>query len=554
MPQRTERPVSMFLLRAVLSLSAAASVAAGLLISAMPILLPFMAVAAFLTAWILLSRTDAWKGAFRDFSRIHAVAAASACCAGARGIITDPAGLYGGVWMTMFSVAFVLAVPAMYFLAYVVYAILYRILRRFVSGQDQMSRREFAATALTALLFLAAMLAAFARSDMLYRGDSVYTFDSILVLGHDVFFYPTGWDNDIRSIFFGLSTMPLAALLHLAADVFAVFSGFDIYPHLIGALQCLAMAFSVMLLSRMLSKNTCARAMFWMLFAGSYMTVLNVLMVEQFVFSVFWLVLFLYLYLEDGLGFDADACCLLACGCMMTSLFALVPVFLWDGRKAWKHAGKCLFWAVCILLLSGQGVWVVYTLLESNMYTRFLGGVSVGRRLWEFSWMVRSVFLAPPSRGMFQGFPIDDAPGPWAVWQMDCPMGFDPIGVAIIAAMAVGFIYGRRSRFIRLCGWWAVSSVLITCVFGWGLSESGLVIYCFYFGWAYLCLLAKFLEWLLRGNGMAMICAGSVLSVAMLAYNISEISAMLEFIARYPNVDHDPPMVHLQIGRCCSAD
>jgi len=71
-------------------------------------------------------------------------------------------------------------------------------------------------------------------------------------------------------------------------------------------------------------------------------------------------------------------------------------------------------------------------------------------------------------------------------------------GVLVFGITILSFILNRKDIFSRLCFIWVIFSFVLLCILGWGTVENGLLLYSFYFLWAFICLIYKLFEKLLE--------------------------------------------------------
>lgn len=67
-------------------------------------------------------------------------------------------------------------------------------------------------------------------------------------------------------------------------------------------------------------------------------------------------------------------------------------------------------------------------------------------------------------------------------------------GLIILVIVILGAILNRKDKFTKICITWACFSFILLFLMGWGAAENGLILYTFYFSWAFICLIWKFIN------------------------------------------------------------
>lgn len=491
----------------------------------------FGAVCAAVLAFCLLGRPGVWTGAFRRPGPGHAALLVLAGYTAA-GNIAYMSGQPGGAFSFLpHGLVIVLSVPAIYVFYYCAYK----------TASDMfgplLSSLELHEAVFWMLFSLAAGLAAvsaFLVFPVLWQGTGygvVYTFDSQQHFLTDVFFLTGAPENDVRNPFFGLFSMPFTAPCRMFASAVALAAGTDIYAHCLAAMQALVTGLAIVMLSRMACKDKYGRAGLYILFSCSYAVLLNAFILEQYAFSIFWLVSFLYFW-HSGSDREAAAAGVLAAGCLSASVLALVPPLLSNRERSVPLAKRSGAGLAAAAVLSGQAPRYLVSIYGwAYLYFSFCRDAgSISGKLLQFAAAARSVFLQPPAgHGMMLGWDriMYDA------YLLDPVASLDVAGALVLALSAVSAVLNRKDPFCRSCAWWAFVSFLVTCLAGWGTADNELVLYALYFGWAHICLLYKLAERTARGNGKTLAAACAAAGAAMLAVNVPGLSGMFRFLAEY---------------------
>ena len=71
-------------------------------------------------------------------------------------------------------------------------------------------------------------------------------------------------------------------------------------------------------------------------------------------------------------------------------------------------------------------------------------------------------------------------------------------GLLILVMVVLGFIFNRKDAFCKICFTWVLFSVFLLLIVGYGASENGFILYSYYFSWAFVCLIFRLFELLLK--------------------------------------------------------
>ncbi|MDR1002267.1 MAG: hypothetical protein LBL82_03220 [Oscillospiraceae bacterium] len=362
--------------------------------------------------------------------------------------------------------------------------------------------------------------------------DIIYTTDSGEIFDSNAYYSINAEQNDIRQPLFGLFAAPFGSLAKLISLIF--FFVPNIYPIALAAIQAGLLLLAVIMTAEMMKLRGLLKAAFFALYALSFPMLIYVLTMEQYIFSMFWLIMFIYCALsnrqERQYAFAAASSSMLTTGV----LFPLLS----DKRSFWGFV-KDIFEAgvkfASFIILFGQLALVANFMEEIGKLMRFSGvELTFGDKLLQFFSFVSSCFFAPAAStadtlGYMSYFP-------------DAVTSVSAAGVVLLALVLLGFALNMKNKFAQICMAWTVFSFVILCVVGWGTQENGLVLYALYFSWAYISLIFMLFEKV--GSYIKNKKAAAVYSVVkyavfisfallMLWVNIPEMANILRFGAEY---------------------
>jgi len=315
--------------------------------------------------------------------------------------------------------------------------------------------------------------------------DAIYVSDSGSIVGGDAYINPEHGENDIRQPLFGVFAMPFAAIIKTISLPFP-FSWF--YPLLLNCLQIVLLILSIILIVRMLNLiGTLRKLLIMILFVSSYSVILFSFMMEQYIFSVWWLTLFLYLTIEHKkinlLLFVAAA------GSLITTVVLALPFigYLKNIRNAIIEAGKCLFIFISFIFAFGLlnilvNVWDKLVVF----YNAFGGGTTAGMdKIYQYTAFITNMFTAPVFATSINAYG-----SPQVVLPLYSTVNYWSLGIFLTAI--AGFCLNTKMIMSKVCLCWLLFSVLLLLIVGYGVQENGLILYSLYFLWAFMSLMILF--------------------------------------------------------------
>lgn len=160
-----------------------------------------------------------------------------------------------------------------------------------------------------------------------------------------------------------------------------------------------------------------------------------------------------------------------------------------------------------------------------NIYSNFLGNIGYFSEFSERdSILVRTIELSNQEvTTYFRVFFI----------QSMNTTNFNLIGIIIGVLAILGFALNRKDKFTQMAFVWCVFSFILLLVLGWGIDENGLLLYTFYFAWAFICLIVKGIEKLLKKYTKLKYIVYSLIIFSMLLINSYGIYKTILFGLKY---------------------
>lgn len=355
--------------------------------------------------------------------------------------------------------------------------------------------------------------------------DVIYTSDSGNQLQDDVYLNINAYENDLRQPLFGLFAMPFALAGKTVASL--LFFLPNAYPIVLNSIQVLLLLLSFIAFSRILGLSGPAKGFFLSIITVLYPTLLFSLNMEQYIFAVFWLALFLESCLLRG-G-SQKYFYIAATGSMLTSgvLFPLLSLRCKNLSVRMKcFAGAFVRFLVTVTIF-GQLPLFLGAIKSIRSFMRFTG-VELGLydRFLQFLNFAASCFIQPAAE-------VNKTLFRYASYQLVQVDAVSILGAAVLCLAAAGFVLNRKLLFAKVCFGWVSFSFLLLCIVGWGTGENGLVLYTLYFFWAYYALCFLLAEKVLAKWKKLRYILYSVLFVGIGAVNLIGVYNLIQFAMLY---------------------
>jgi len=378
-------------------------------------------------------------------------------------------------------------------------------------------------------LMAVAIVIAYSQTTMFYRpmiggylmrADRLFTMDNGVIVQQNTWMDLAAEENDMRQPLFALFSMPFAIPLWLLGRLIPAFP--DFYLFALALVQWGLLLLSYGMLCDM-AEEACRMGLLLVL-ALSYPTLIFMLGMEQYIFSVFWMIAYLYAFIRNTGG--RKLLCIACTGSLLTTGFWEPLVAKEKSWKSWLTETAMTFGgAVWLIVGSGKLKLLDELAIQTERYGSYFGNVSMPERLLQYINFIGSCLMAPATRS-------HELNGTWLLAPVT---GINLMGAAVLILSVLGVIWFRKQIIIRFCTLWMCFSHVLLCLLGWGSAENGMILYTLYFGWAFL-LPAWMAAWKITaplGRGRKWMLA--VCGVAILAVNGLDLLGLLRFARRiYP--------------------
>ena len=369
----------------------------------------------------------------------------------------------------------------------------------------------------------------FGEGDEGLRFDILFTSDTANIYVNDAFLNMQNTQNDLRQFWFPFLAMPFAVPAKLLSYVF--FFVEDSYAIFLIWMQLNALLGAALLFAACLRLGSAEACAFSALFFACFAQLFFGLVIEQYIFPLFWTALFALAYCNARR--ETAALYAFGVGGFLTS--GILLPFVYRSDMKWKGAlkalGEIVFLGVSLFLLAGRLPTLRPDLLAEklNDIFQFTGkDMTMSETFSMFTHYVVYQFAAPQIVVSLEGFPAIALPE---------TSGVSVAGICILAAELFCFLASRREKLAWLGLFWIAFSALLLGVMGWGASENGMVLYASYFCWAYLLLPCLALKQTFpnaerkRTVLFASLCGAA--AVGLLAYNAAALVEVMQFALQY---------------------
>lgn len=309
--------------------------------------------------------------------------------------------------------------------------------------------------------------------------DALFTTDSSLLNKFETFININGQENDIRQPLFGLFTLPFGIFSKLLS--FVLFFIPNSYYLILSIVQIVVLEISIIMLVRLINPKSKHKLILLFFINSLFSYMLFSFIIEQYIFSLFWIILFIYLSLEKNkmnvfsyIG---------ATGSMITSGVLLLLNF--SIRNIWNSVRDILQLLVkllSVLIVFGQLPILLNSVISIPYLMRFAkGSIPFINRFFQYTNFLRTSFIYPSSQIVVTDQVVFR-------YHLSRVNNLSYIGLILILLYFISYFINRRNKIVQISFLWFIFSFIILCVIGWGTSENGLILYQLYFSWAFIIL------------------------------------------------------------------
>lgn len=357
--------------------------------------------------------------------------------------------------------------------------------------------------------------------------DVIYTSDSGALLHNNCYLNVSCIENDVRQPLFGLFALPFGLLANFISKFFFIDQFSYSYELLMTVIQYVLISISTILLGRLLNLKEENKKYFYLLLMCSFSYLLFSFLLEQYVISLFYLILAIYIYYKNPNKINYSY--IGAVGTLITTGIIFPFITKFKSIKQWlKDVFKCFIAFLSIFIVSGQ---VPQLITMPERFTSLLGEfaekLTFMDKLYQYTYFIKGIFVANP--GHFKM--VSHIPR----YQLYPYNSICIIGIVILIVCILGFVLNYKNRMAIISILWILFSIVLLLIIGWGTTENGLILYSLYFAWAYLVLYYLLLAKIFNNSIVFKILI--ILScIVLLIFNIRELINIFAFAIKYYGV------------------
>ena len=321
-----------------------------------------------------------------------------------------------------------------------------------------------------------------------YAYDIIYTSDSPSLVKSNAYLVLAHPENDIRQPLFAVFASPFIGIPYLLGKIFGASA--SVQAMMVNMVQVIMLFTANFMLAKMMKLNLIKRVCFILLTSCTYMHLLFILMMEQYIVAYFWLIFCMYLISENQCP---DRIALWGAGGTLLTSMILLP-FMSDKNpirnfKEWfTDMFKFGLEFVAIIVVFCRFDVIFNIASKISQLSDFTGkNLTFADKLYQYISFVASCFVAPDAG-------VNTTAVDHISWQLNPVTNINFMGIAILLLVIVSAILNRDKKSSQLAAGWVAFSVVMLLGLGWGTKENGLILYTLYFGWAFLVLLFQLVE------------------------------------------------------------
>lgn len=369
----------------------------------------------------------------------------------------------------------------------------------------------------------------------------LYSSDTQWLLNTDVFNSISEKENDIRQPLFGLFSIPFSIVPKTIAMLFS--NNEILYSILLAIVQGFLVLIGFTLIGRLMKLNGISKVIFLIFLTISFPSLLFLLNLEQYVFAVFYMIVFIYMCINKIK--DKNFAYIMATGSMITSGI-MFPLLCEKNniKKSIQNFSFTFLKCLAIFIVSARILLILPEGINSqiNTISTFSKSENINFPIAKYTNFLEETILFSDFNVIHSNletkvFKLD---GEVAKLTANKPQIIDAntntisiIGIIFFAIALIGFILNRHDKYSQISLIWLLFSLILFVVLGWGKTENDLVLYIYYFSWAIISLIYKFIDKIFNKHIKLKIITCSILLFPMLIINLNGMIRIIQFGIQY---------------------
>ena len=421
------------------------------------------------------------------------------------------------------------------FIIYTSITLLFNYLhQKYIDIFSDISKLEKITYLIFTFIIIAFVSFVFVKTDAFYSEstpmDTIFTSDSGVLVNSNAYMRIYHLENDIRQPLLAIFAMPFIGIGYTLSLMFPFFTFSQ--PLFINYIQIILLIFSNFVLAKLLKLKPNVRLLFVILSMCTYMNLLFLFTMEQYIIAYFWLITLIYSicnkkqdsFILSGAG-----------GTLITSLFLTLYIPQDFSIKKLKEY---------ILNLIKSGLSFLYFLflfgrldiffLKTILFKKdIIGGfvdkeITLIDKLNQYTEFIKNCFIKPEIVITASQFSSTS-------FQLDKIISINFIGIILFIIAFIGFWVSKKEKISQISFSWITFSFFLLAIIGWGAVENGMILYSLYFGWAFLILIYQFIKSIcnkLKYKYLLEILT-IFLIIILLSFNIPALQELLNFTFTY---------------------
>ncbi len=310
--------------------------------------------------------------------------------------------------------------------------------------------------------------------------DTVYAMDSSALMHDEIYDNNvTGLNTDVRHPTAQSISTPMGIVARVTGQVLHFIPYAQ--QHVLQLFTIIMIAVTGVLIIRLLALKKASLQIFGFIgYVCLYSSLIFTLAFEQYVPSVFFLVLFVY-GMTKNWSLKWNIFFLIAsAGYIITSAFAGLAFLLKKGRPMSRRIYDLVLAGIAFLLVviaSGKVLTLVFAGRQLSQISEF-SGASFVEKLNQFTNFLASTIMPGYHTTYFDGVYWKYKTAEVAIHQVNF------VGIVVLVLALTGLWFARKSYFARVAALWAGFSFIVCVLVGWGSAMNEMALYSFYFGWS----------------------------------------------------------------------
>ncbi len=326
-----------------------------------------------------------------------------------------------------------------------------------------------------------------------------------------------------RQPLFSLFSFPFAAPLYAISRL--LFFIPNLYPSLMMWLQFLLTFLSALMIYQLVKKQLKHPKLFLVFYLTTYSMLIFPFILERFIFSLFYLVLLVYLHdqhkEEESIAFIA------AIGTNLLAFAMGAVLFDWKSKSSWvmqvRYVIKQI--AICLMMLIIFGRLPIF-FYSGMLYdsTRWITSeVGFVNQLQQFSEFIFGSFIFPETVVNIRIFPR---------YEQAIVTNFNLVGLLIIVTCIISVVKNINEYFVKVSAYWLGIAFVLFGLFGWATDQHNLLLFSSFFSFSFVYLFYLLLDQMISKFTWSKQMMTTIIS-GMALYNFFGLLDLLAFALHY---------------------